>query len=50
MYLHAYTLVIVLTAFATGPGYMGSKPRFLLPAMSSASRWPASSPRRERGW
>lgn len=31
--LHAYTLVIVLTALATGPGYLGSKPRFLLPAM-----------------
>ena len=33
MCLHAYTLVIVLTALATGPGYLGSKPRFLLPAM-----------------
>jgi len=33
VYLHAYTLVIVLTALATGPGYLGSKPRFLLPAM-----------------
>ena len=31
--LHAYTLVIVLTALATGPFYLGSKPRFLLPAM-----------------
>jgi hypothetical protein len=31
--LHAYTLVIVLTALATGPWYLGSKPRFLLPAM-----------------
>jgi Mannosyltransferase (PIG-V) len=31
--LHAYTLVIVLTAFATGPDYLGSKPRFLLLAM-----------------
>jgi hypothetical protein len=31
--LHAYTLVIVLTALAAGPGYLGSKPRFLLPAM-----------------
>jgi hypothetical protein len=31
--LHAYTLVIVLTALATGPYYLGSKPRFLLPAM-----------------
>ena len=31
--LHAYTLVIVLTAIATGPWYLGSKPRFLLPAM-----------------
>jgi hypothetical protein len=31
--LHAYTLVIVLTALATGPYYLGSKPRFLLSAM-----------------
>lgn len=31
--LHAYTLVIVLTALATGPYYLGSKPRFMLPAM-----------------
>jgi hypothetical protein len=31
--LHAYTLVIVLTALAAGPYYLGSKPRFLLPAM-----------------
>ena len=33
VYLHTYTLVIVLTALTTGPWYMGSKPRFLLPAM-----------------
>jgi hypothetical protein len=33
VYLHAYTLVIVLTALTTGPWYLGSKPRFLLPAM-----------------
>ena len=32
-FLHTYTLVIVLTALATGPHYLGSKPRFLLPAM-----------------
>jgi len=32
-YLHSYTLVIVVTALATGPYYLGSKPRFLLPAM-----------------
>ena len=31
--LHAYTLVIVLTALVTGSFYLGSKPRFLLPAM-----------------
>ena len=31
--LYAYTLVIVLTALAAGPAYLGSKPRFLLPAM-----------------
>jgi hypothetical protein len=31
--LHAYTLMIVLTALATGPYYLASKPRFLLPAM-----------------
>jgi hypothetical protein len=31
--LYAYTLVIVLLALASGPGYLGSKPRFLLPAM-----------------
>jgi hypothetical protein len=31
--LHAYTLVIVLTALASGPYYLGSKPRFLLSAM-----------------
>ena len=33
VYLHIYTLVIVLTALATGSYYLGSKPRFLLPAM-----------------
>ena len=33
VFLHTYTLVIVLTALATGPHYLGSKPRFLLPAM-----------------
>jgi hypothetical protein len=31
--LYAYTFMIVLTAWATGPWYLGSKPRFLLPAM-----------------
>jgi hypothetical protein len=31
--LHAYTLVIVLTALTTGSGYLGSRPRYLLPAM-----------------
>jgi Gpi18-like mannosyltransferase len=31
--LHAYTLVVVLIAVATGPYYLGSKPRFLLPAV-----------------
>ena len=31
--LHAYTLVVVVTAVATGPLYLGSKPRFLLPAV-----------------
>lgn len=31
--LYAYTLVIVLIALGTGPYYLGSKPRFLLPAM-----------------
>jgi hypothetical protein len=29
----AYTLVIVVLALGTGPYYLGSKPRFLLPAM-----------------
>jgi hypothetical protein len=33
IFLYAYTLVIVVTALASGPGYLGSKPRFLLPAM-----------------
>jgi len=33
VFLHVYTLVIVLTAIATGPHFLGSKPRFLLPAM-----------------
>jgi hypothetical protein len=33
VYLHAYTLVIVVLALAPGPYYLGSKPRFLLPAM-----------------
>jgi hypothetical protein len=31
--LHVYTVVIVLTALFAGPYYLGSKPRFLLPAM-----------------
>lgn len=33
IYLHVYTLVIVVLALAPGPYYLGSKPRFLLPAM-----------------
>jgi Mannosyltransferase (PIG-V) len=32
-YLHVYTLVVVVLALAPGPNYLGSKPRFLLPAM-----------------
>jgi hypothetical protein len=32
-FLHAYTLVVVFLALAPGPYYLGSKPRFLLPAM-----------------
>jgi hypothetical protein len=33
VYLHVYTLVVVALALAPGPYYLGSKPRFLLPAM-----------------
>ena len=33
VYLHAYTLVVVVVALAPGPFFLGSKPRFLLPAM-----------------
>ena len=33
VYLHVYTLVVVVLALAPGPYYLGSKPRFLLPAM-----------------
>ena len=33
VYLHAYTLVVVVLALGPGPDYLGSKPRFLLPAM-----------------
>jgi hypothetical protein len=33
VYLHAYTLVVVVLALTPGPWYLGSKPRFLLPAM-----------------
>jgi hypothetical protein len=33
VYLHVYTLVVVVLALAPGPFYLGSKPRFLLPAM-----------------
>jgi hypothetical protein len=33
VYLHVYTLVVVFLALAPGPYYLGSKPRFLLPAM-----------------
>jgi hypothetical protein len=33
VYLHAYTVVIVVLALAPGPYFLGSKPRFLLPAM-----------------
>ena len=33
VYLHAYTLVVVLLALTPGPYFLGSKPRFLLPAM-----------------
>jgi hypothetical protein len=31
--LHAYTLLVVVLALGPGPQYLGSKPRFLLPAM-----------------
>ena len=31
--LHAYTLVVMVLALGPGPDYLGSKPRFLLPAM-----------------
>jgi hypothetical protein len=31
--VHVYTLVIVVIALGVGPLYLGSKPRFLLPAM-----------------
>jgi Mannosyltransferase (PIG-V) len=33
VYLHVYTLGVVALALAPGPYYLGSKPRFLLPAM-----------------
>ncbi|HUB22974.1 MAG TPA: mannosyltransferase family protein [Streptosporangiaceae bacterium] len=33
VYLHAYTVVVIVLALAPGPYYLGSKPRFLLPAM-----------------
>jgi hypothetical protein len=33
VYLHAYTLVVVLIALTTGPYFFGGKPRFLLPAV-----------------
>jgi hypothetical protein len=33
VYLHVYTLVVVVLALAPGPYYLGSKPLFLLPAM-----------------
>jgi hypothetical protein len=32
VYLHAYTFVVVLMAFAANAHWMSSKPRFLLPA------------------
>jgi hypothetical protein len=31
--MHAYTLAIVVIALGVGPSYLGSKPRFLLPAV-----------------
>jgi hypothetical protein len=31
--VHVYTLVIVVIALGVGPLYLGSKPRFLLPAV-----------------
>ena len=31
--VHVYTLVIVVIALGVGPGWLGSKPRFLLPAV-----------------
>lgn len=31
--MHVYTLAIVVIALGVGPGYLGSKPRFLLPAV-----------------
>jgi hypothetical protein len=32
VYVHAYTLAVVLIALVTGPDFFGGKPRFLLPA------------------
>ena len=32
VYLHAYTVVVAFTAFATSANWMSSKPRFILPA------------------
>jgi len=32
LYLHAYTVVVVLMAFTSSANWIGSKPRFLLPA------------------
>ena len=31
--VHVYTLAIVVIALGVGPGWLGSKPRFLLPAV-----------------
>ena len=33
VYVHVYTLAVVLIALAAGPYFFGGKPRFLLPAV-----------------
>jgi hypothetical protein len=33
VYLHVYTVVVAVLAFATSANWLGSKPRYLLPAV-----------------
>ena len=44
VYLHVYTVVVVVLAVTTSANWISSKPRFLLPACCWPCRWPGCWP------